>query len=215
MIVWGGADVHIQGRTVFMNDGAAYDPATDAWTPISSAGAPSPRCAHAGVWTGSVMLVWGGDSSVEFPDTPLGDGAAYDPATDTWHPIATANAPPACNHPTAVWTGSTMLVWGCGGGGEYDPVTDTWRRISDYGAPGGVAHTAVWSGSAMLTWTGLNGPSGGVYDPLTDTWKRMPAEGSPGQRINHYAVWTGTELLIFGGDDGYGNPYTGGALFTP
>jgi hypothetical protein len=161
------------------------------------------------------MIVWGGDSSYELPDSPLGDGAAYDPASDSWHELATANAPPPCNLPTAVWTGSTVLIWGCTGGGEYDPVSDTWRRISDYGAPGGVAHTAVWSGSAMLTWTGLNGPSGGVYDPVTDSWKRMPAEGSPGQRINHYAVWTGTEMLIFGGDDGDGGQYSGGALFKP
>ncbi|MGE5287165.1 MAG: hypothetical protein ACM3ML_08195, partial [Micromonosporaceae bacterium] len=83
------------------------------------------RFGHAAVWTGLVMLVWGGDSSLDFPRSPLGDGAAYDPSTDTWHPVATSNAPPACGGHTALWTGSTVLVWGCTGGGEYDPVADT------------------------------------------------------------------------------------------
>ena len=43
-----------------LNTGGRYDPATDTWTPTSTVGAPSGRRYHTAVWTGSVMVVWGG-----------------------------------------------------------------------------------------------------------------------------------------------------------
>src|SRR6185312_2994233 len=60
----------------------------------------------------------------------LDDGAGYDPATDTWRPIAAAGAPSGRANQTAVWTGTQMLVWGgvampmagwLGDGGAYTP----------------------------------------------------------------------------------------------
>ena len=39
-----------------------YDPASDAWTPTSTAGAPSPRRGNSVVWTGNEMVIWGGRS---------------------------------------------------------------------------------------------------------------------------------------------------------
>jgi hypothetical protein len=41
----------------------------------------------ASAWTGSELLVWGGWSGTcgyEFAEAFPGDGAAYDPATDSW-----------------------------------------------------------------------------------------------------------------------------------
>lgn len=41
----------------------------------------------ASAWTGSELLVWGGWSGTyeyEFAEAFLGDGAAYDPVTDSW-----------------------------------------------------------------------------------------------------------------------------------
>jgi hypothetical protein len=57
MIMWGGFEgtyTQISGR------GAAYDPPTDAWQPLTPTDAPSPRYAHTGVWSGSQMIIWGG-----------------------------------------------------------------------------------------------------------------------------------------------------------
>ncbi len=38
-----------------------------------------------GVWTGTEMIVWGGNDWLFLGD--LGDGARYNPATDSWTPI--------------------------------------------------------------------------------------------------------------------------------
>ena len=56
MIVWGGAVVN---GGVF-NDGGRYNPALGIWSTTTLSGAPSARGAHAAVWTGASMLVYGG-----------------------------------------------------------------------------------------------------------------------------------------------------------
>jgi hypothetical protein len=56
----------------------------------------------------------------------------------------------------------------------------------------------------MVVWAGNSpeGPAGGaVYDPRTNTWRRLP-KGPLGVREGYVSVWTGKELLIFGGHTG-------------
>ena len=62
---------------------------------------------HSAVWTGTRMLVWGG-----YGGDPLGDGASYDPGSNTWSPIAGLGAPSPRYVHRAVWTGTQMIVWG-------------------------------------------------------------------------------------------------------
>ena len=78
----------------------------DTWTPTTLTNAPAARCAHTAVWTGSEMIVWGGDGV-----TFLNTGGRYNPSTDSWTATSTTNAPVPERH-TAVWTGSEMIVWG-------------------------------------------------------------------------------------------------------
>jgi hypothetical protein len=40
---------------------------------------------------------------------------------------------------------------------------------------------------------------GSRYDPATDTWSLVSPTGSPGQRWAHVVVWTGKEMLVWGG----------------
>jgi N-acetylneuraminic acid mutarotase len=158
MIVWGGRNVDEA-----FSDGAAYDPKTDQWRPISSIGAPSARYEHAIVWTGTEMIVWGGASTNPF--MLLGDGARYDPKTDTWSTLATTGAPTPRQRHSAVWIGTQMIVWGGGvsspdwtrtnTGGIYDLQSDTWAPTSMCDAPVRTeGHTAVWTGSEMIVWGG-------------------------------------------------------------
>ena len=75
---------------------------------MSMVGVPSLREDEVGVWTGSEMLIWGGNTT-PYPST---DGARYNPATDTWTPMS-KNAQPAFRRRAAgVWTGRYLLVWG-------------------------------------------------------------------------------------------------------
>ncbi len=228
--VWTGAELIIWGGWNFtagdLNSGGRYDPATDSWTPTSrGANVPSGRRYHTAVWTGTEMIVWGG---VNGYGTAFFDGGRYNPSTDTWTATSTgANVPAARGEHTAVWTGTEMIIWGAGYtiGGRYDPSTNTWTPTS----PAGIVpawrffHTAVWSGTEMIVWGGGDGSSrvfntGGRYNPSTDTW-RATSRGAnvPTPRASHSAVWTGTEMIVWGGGDGSNIPniFNTGGRYDP
>jgi N-acetylneuraminic acid mutarotase len=121
-IVWGGLGCTRTrtGEPRSCGDGARYDPARDAWTPLSGVNAPTPRSGHSAVWTGQVMLVWGGGAETCANGTSgaCQDGAAYDPVADTWTPLRVQGAPFARSSHAAVWTGARMFVWGGVGAGS-------------------------------------------------------------------------------------------------
>src|SRR5260370_976204 len=114
--------------------------AQDAWQALSSVGAPSARIfyhANTAIWTDSEMIIWGGSTGAN-QATILGDGAAYNPTTDTWTAMAATGAPSARANFTTIWTGTEMIVWGgyadhSGGfntGARYNPLLNTWTPIS-------------------------------------------------------------------------------------
>jgi len=226
------------GAPVVVDDGDpctadACDPATGTpthtklitcgWTTTAAASAPSARQRHTAVWTGSKMIVWGG--SVTAAPSVTATGGVYDPATDTWTPTSTTNAPLARHSHRAVWTGSKMIVWGGfgaasyeGTGGIYDPASDTWTTMSIVGAPSGRTELAmVWADNALVVWGGFNGSvlgSGAVYTPQSDTWAALPTAGSPTPRLAPTGVWTGARAIFWGGNDLF-NWHDDGAELTP
>ena len=80
----------------------------DSWAPTCVTNAPDARYQHTAVWTGTEMIVWGGQS---YPFV-LNTGGRYNPSTDSWTATSTTNAPDARYQHTAVWTGTEMIVWG-------------------------------------------------------------------------------------------------------
>ena len=219
MIVWGGyvPDL-VHGGEIQMNDGARYDPATDAWIPMAAFPvSPRPRAWASTVWTGTEMIVWGGQSATS-PYPYLNSGGRYDPASDTWTPTPIpASVPAGRAGASAVWTGTEMIVWGghadngmLNTGGRYNPATDSWTPTS---VAANVPmkrelHTALWTGSAMIVWGGYSGTypylsSGGRYDPATDSWTATSSGADvPSGRKAHTAVWTGKEMIVWGGTVG-------------
>jgi hypothetical protein len=81
-------------------------------------------------------------------------------------------------------------------------------RLMDAPIRDRVAASAVWTGSEMIAWGGwvwdeedgiTDARSGGAaYNPSTGTWREI-ATGPLAPRANHLAVWTGTEMLVWGG----------------
>jgi N-acetylneuraminic acid mutarotase len=76
MIVWGGAnDAQAQEGSAgfdpnrYVGTGARYNPATDTWTEMTLSGAPLPRAAASGVWTGEGLLLFGGYNGRHLNDT--------------------------------------------------------------------------------------------------------------------------------------------------
>ncbi len=218
MVVWGGVDP-TQGGMQGLNTGGRYDPEADAWSGMTTSGAPRGRSWHTAIWSGNRMIVWGGMGGA-----PVNSGGVYDPATDTWTATSMIGVPVARWDHSAVWTGSEMIVWGgyndflgqwYNTGGRYDPVTDSWRPTSIVGTPSArEGQTAVWDGARMIVWGGLvseNAGTGGRYDPSQDSWKPTSTLNAPSNatRRGHAAVWTGSQMLIWGG----GNLNSGGRYF--
>jgi N-acetylneuraminic acid mutarotase len=222
--VWTGSEVIVWGgygtQNFFLNTGGRYNPTTDTWTSTDFINAPAPRDSHTAVWTGSEMIVWGGGNSTGY----LNSGGRYNPVTDSWAATSSTNAPEGRDGPTAVWTGSEMIVWGGAAvtfvntGGRYNPNTDSWAATSTTNAPTGrLSHTVVWTGAEMVVWGGYywDGDyhyfqSGGRYNPSTDSWVATSITNPPEARGFHTGVWTGSEMIVWGGYDGSSYWNTGG-----
>ena len=215
LIVWGGG-----AQDVFRQTGARYDPATDTWRPVSTNGAPAGRWHHAAQWTGHEMIVWGGRASF-FSNDHFNDGGRYNPETDTWKPMSVQGAPGPRSQMASAWTGREFIVWGGRGdrgpspydnpfnnGARYDPVTDSWKPMAaGPGLGGRYDATFVWTGREMILWGGgyrdqpqvLTYDDGARYDPASDHWTLLSTNGAPRARYKHTAVWTGAEMIIWGG----------------
>jgi N-acetylneuraminic acid mutarotase len=215
MIIWGGLN-----SGVFLNTGARYNPVTDSWTAINTTNAPAARDGHTAAWTGSEMIVWGGTNG---PPNYFNTAGRYNPTADTWTATSIINAPSARQIHTAVWTGSEMIVWGgidastyFNTGGRYNPSTDSWISTTTISAPlARELHSAVWTSNEMIVWGGAgNSPNGllntgGRYNPSTDSWTATSTTNAPSARYRHTAVWTASEMIVWGGE-GSGLLNTGG-----
>lgn len=162
--------------------GAAFDPQAGTWRTLP----PAPmdlRSNAQGVWTGDELIIWGGfvDRFVDQEsDAPA--GAAYDPRTDRWRPIAPA--PIAPRVAPLVWTGEEVLVAGGmthsgtrADAAAYDPARDAWRELAPLPEP---RMASVWTGERLLA---VGGPGPGrthqrrsvlSYDPDADAWESWP-----------------------------------------
>ena len=193
-------------------------------------------------WRKEPLESWSATAQGQMPTIPAAANASYTlPAISnqpsecivSWTATSTTNAPTARSYHTAVWTGSEMIVWGgyfydgdnhfLNTGGRYNPITDSWTATGTTDAPTArYAHTAVWTGSEMIVWGGyfydgdnhyLN--TGGRYNPATNSWTATTTINAPTARIAHTAVWTGSEMIVWGGvDENFLSLNTGG-LYDP
>ncbi len=211
MIVWGG----LAGGTTatYLADGARFNAATNSWNALPASGAPSARIQHTAVWTGTQMIVWGGVNA----STPgLGDGARFSPSSNAWQTMASSVGR---RLHTAVWSGTEMIVWGgentaantlLADGRRYDPAGDSWTGIPS--PPAGFAariyHSAVWTGTDMIIYGGATNVSalpftvastGASYNRAGNSWTNLPLIFAPAGRALHSVVWTGTDMIVWGG----------------
>jgi len=215
VLVWGGFD----GER-YLNSGGRYVPSLNAWTPLPTNNAPAGRVTHTAVWTGTEMIVWGGVNGAF-----LNTGARFNPVTGLWTLMTTNGAPTPRNNHSAVWDGTRLVVWGgfdgtfLNTGGRYNPANNTWQVTATASAPSARSGAAaVWTGTEMLVWGGVGGTvalqsptsTGGRYNPAANTWAALPTLNAPAARTRHRAVWTGEEMLIWGGTDLATNLNTGG-----
>lgn len=96
-----------------------------------------------------------------------------------------------------------------------------WEQGSTVNAPSArFAHTSVWADDRMIIWGGRVGAggtavnSGGMYYPDSDSWSSVSTVNAPSPRSAHTAIWTGIEMIIWGGTGPAANLNSGGR-FNP
>jgi hypothetical protein len=216
--VWTGSRMLVFGLT-----NGAYDPAANHWAPVR--GPDGPTSSVLG-WTGRQLLMWLGTCCGGGSDT----AEAYSPAANSWHmlpasPLRTRAAA------SGTWTGKDLVVGGFTSapslartlrdGAAYNPVTRKWRKIT----PMPLDHwgaTAVWDGKEVLFIGGFTGaPGTGIrlavrdlaYDPAANRWRWLPKVAYP--RSGFAAVWTGRQVLVWGGLTAANIPPPHGEAYTP
>ena len=171
LVVWGGPE----------GEGAAYDPTTDSWRTIASSPLAPRRGFHA-AWTGSAMIVQGGlagelgTANGPGGGSELGDGAAYDPASDSWRMIASG---PVGEQGAGVYCGGHLVVLDDvtddqapgSTAHRYDPEADTWSDLSS--SPVEFVDAAACAGTQVVavgTGTNRQGAAAARLDVGSGVW---------------------------------------------
>lgn len=155
--------------------------------------------------------------SCEAPDAPKG----------TWRPIPDPELGIVAAGLAYAWSGTELLIWGEATqededghpitAAAYSPEDGTWRNISPRGVlEGGRYAGSVWTGSEWIVWGGRSAEDAGSadeyrvvaggarFDPASGEW--TPVAPSPlGGRFGFGTVWTGSEMVIWGGFDADGS----------
>ena len=135
-------------------------------------------------------------------------GGRYDSGTDSWTATSTTNAPAGRMYHTAVWTGSEMIVWG----GSLVDQTNALNTGARY-----CAHQSPTPTPTPATPTPTPATPTPTPGCTIDTWSPTSNTNSPLGRSNHTAVWTGSEMIVWGGGLHPGNPVdhrAGGIVVT-
>ena len=65
---------------VGVNTGGRYNPNTNSWTATTTTNAPIERYGHTAVWSGTEMIIWGGNNG----GSSFKTGGRYLPGTNSW-----------------------------------------------------------------------------------------------------------------------------------
>jgi hypothetical protein len=160
---------------------------TGTWRRVADAPL-SPRSDALLVWTGDEVLVIGGDQNPPCPpnancmagEPALRDGAAFDPTTNTWRPIADAPEPISWGS-DAVAAGGAVYLHEVNGDRilRYRVDEDRWDEIDP--PPMMPARTLVSDGERLLAPLQLTTGVGPehvdvVFDPGSGTWTGLPID---------------------------------------
>ncbi len=189
--VWTGSFMAILGQDVDVfpthpMEGFLYDPEADAWTPMSTSGAPVERAYYDVVSVDGKVVVWGGwlSAGVGTQAFPAASGGVYDPELDSWAPIADAGAPLYDGGHVTLAVEGGFVTYGAlshflGGdaghmlAAHYDLASEQWTEIDDATEldPSHGFSTSVIEGGALLS---VSTSADGVRCLLLD----LPIDGS-------------------------------------
>ncbi|WP_437923442.1 kelch repeat-containing protein [Sorangium sp. So ce291] len=163
-----------------------YDPVNDAWTARAPLNVPRLRHSATLLSDGRVLVAGGADGyPPDRPDHHLASAEVYDPATDTWTPVASMRWA-RTEHTATLLPDGRVLVAGSVGDETgktaeiYDPSSDTWTSAGEM-ATARSSHGAVRlsDGRVLVTGNSQSSDKGTLaaelYDPASGTWALAPA----------------------------------------
>jgi len=205
LLIWGGNGA---------NDGYRYNPNTNSWTTMSSAGAPVIRNFYLSCFTGTDLIIWGGtDYNL---GTPLNTGARYNLATNTWSAMTTTIAPAFLNGASCIINGNAMYVYGGSSNfvysnkvNKYDISANIWTQNTPGGTsvPVRTGANLMSSGGSIYMFGGTYTPQfsvtqflydGYVYYTATNAWSANIGSGVP-NFLQGANIQRGNKVYSFGG----------------
>jgi hypothetical protein len=150
-LVWTGQEVLAWGGEAADQSpvamGARYDPARDAWTEITTSGAPTPpdgAGSWSGGWTGSVAVFWASSGQ---------NAGRFEPEGGEWQPVSFpgeasfGQSSVVAQGRVVSWTGSSVSI--------YEPRTDEWAfPAARCGPPERHSAELRWVGNGVVLWGG-------------------------------------------------------------
>jgi hypothetical protein len=155
----------------------------------------------------------------------LGRTCASSSCTPAWVTLTTASAPAPRSLAASARAGSTVFVFGGQSGSTYlndaflyDPTVNQWTGLPASGLSGRVLSGAVSTGNHVVVWGGgasADVKDGARYNLGTGVWDSMNtvASQTPGARRNPVAFWTGSRVVIWGGELVSGAAAQGGGIY--
>jgi hypothetical protein len=231
--VWTGSEMLVVDAVRARQDTIySYRPSTNSWRTVATRQVPA-KSASSFLWAGSGLFDWVVGTA---PHPPAPKGFMFNPITSKWAQIP---APPKAAHvdivvtgygQPIVWTGKQVFFGGQTYNGTvatshavlYDPAKKAWRVLPGAHIPFALDGVAVWAGHQIFY---ASQPATGTFDPATNTWQRLPdaPPTAPGPEALSIAtdvtfpdlVWTGTQVLILGGNGGAQANRNDGVIWTP
>jgi hypothetical protein len=144
---WGGAK---DGGTNPETGAFRYSPDTDAWTAMSTVGAPEPGILPSVTWLSDRLFVAGGSANGVLTHT----AGFYDPATDTWTEVTPLPDLELGSEVGIVRAGERVVIWSheLARGFVYDMAEKTWTELCRTNAmpSDNRGASADWVGSALM-----------------------------------------------------------------
>lgn len=191
-----------------------------SWIETALQNVPEARYQHSAVWTGDGddpevhgrLIVWGGCNFSKLPNkedcahyladggrmTVTRRGADGTPPKTSWQGMGGASVPLGRALHSAIWTGESsdavarrkMIIFGgCRGD---DVACD--QAFAVTACPGGNGRDCDDPKKDLA-----------IYEATTDEWRDLAADHAPTPRVMHTAVWTGREMIVWGGLEGWRN----------
>jgi hypothetical protein len=219
LFVWGG----LNESGTALNSGALYDPRTNQWRMIAAdANTPSPRSDASAVWTGTIVVVWGGYEPSS--GQGLADGAIYDPVENAWRamadgPNARVAAIAGANEEIALfWAGQSGDGTQLSGLDIYDTDSDSWFSADASNEPS-LREEPAWAAGLLTFWAyggRLDSETGSdrsaYYSISSDSWNTLP-EGATAPRWGSYGALVDGNFYVWGGRD-VSTTYDDGVVYS-